>query len=143
MDTSAFLVAERALCIKRRNLSKEISAVIDEVKSEAGLTKNLCDEKKVLFDQRWDDVVSATEGCIKLLDDGDEEKKKQIIDLNYHVVMIRRLKEHFLLFEVQVERGLHTFERKSVEFAEGGTTKEEHELTMDNFLSGELTWSFV
>ena len=62
MESSAFSVAERALRIKRRNFSKEILAVINEAKSEAGLTKDVFDEKKVLFEQHWDDVVSAMEG---------------------------------------------------------------------------------
>ena len=78
MASSSFSIVERALRIKRRNFSKEINTAINEAKSEAGLSKESFDEKKVLFEQHWDDIVSATEGCIKLLDNGDEDEEEQI-----------------------------------------------------------------
>ena len=77
-----------------------------------------------------------------MLDDGDEEKEEQIIDLNYQVGMIRGLKEQFLLFQVEVERRLNRLELKNVEIADGGTSQEERGLAVDNFLSGEPTHSF-
>ena len=58
---------------KRRSFCSEITAVINEAKSEAGLSKERFDEKKVHFEQLWSEIVTATEGCIGLLDDWDEE----------------------------------------------------------------------
>ena len=49
MASSAFYTAKRALRVKRRNFFKEITAILDEAKSEAGLSKEGFEEKKRLF----------------------------------------------------------------------------------------------
>ena len=67
MELSAFSVADRALRLKRRNLFKEISVAINEAKSEAGLTKEAFNDKKILFEQHWSKFVSDTEGVYKIV----------------------------------------------------------------------------
>ena len=64
--------------VNRRNFSKEINVILNEAKSEAGLNKEIFDEKKVYFEQHWEEIVTSTEECINLIDDGDEDKGEQI-----------------------------------------------------------------
>ena len=82
-------------------------------------------------------------GCIKLLDDGDEDKEEQIVDLNYEVGMLREKNEQFLLLEVEVERRLNRFKLKDVGFANGGTSQDDCGSAVDNVLNGEPIRSFV
>ena len=49
MSLTAFSTAERALRVKRRNFSKEINAILDESKSEAGLHKAAFDKKRSIL----------------------------------------------------------------------------------------------
>ena len=49
MASSAFSAAERALHIKRRSFSKEITVILDEAKLEAGISKESFDEKKAIL----------------------------------------------------------------------------------------------
>ena len=71
MTSPAFSVADRALRAKRRAFSNELTAVLNEAKSEAGLNKKAFEEKGY-FEQNWAEIVTSTEDCIKLIDDGDE-----------------------------------------------------------------------
>ena len=92
MASSAFSTTERALHIKRRNFSKELTVILNETKSEAGLNKESFDEKKVYFEQHWEEIVTSTEGCINLIDDGDDDKGKQINELNYQMELLKEKK---------------------------------------------------
>ena len=83
------------------------------------------------------------EGCIGLLDDGDEDKEEQIIDLEYHIEMLKGLKEQFLSFEIEIERRLHMVDIKNVEAADGNASQDGRKLTVDEFLSGESPPSFI
>ena len=143
MASLAFFTAERALWVKRRSFCKEITTNIDEAKSEAGLSKESFDKKKVHFEQHWDEIVTTTEGCIGLLDDGEEDKEEQITDLKYHVELLRGIKEQFLSFEVEIEKRLHMIDIKNVEIADGDTSQDGRKLAVDEFLSGEPTPSFI
>ena len=95
MASLAFTTAERAMRVKRRNFSKEIAAILDEVKSEASLSKESFDEKKVYFEQHWDEIVTSTEGCINLFDDGDDDKDEHVNELNYQIELLKMQKEQF------------------------------------------------
>ena len=46
MALAAFSTADRALFVKRRKFSKEITVILDETKSEVGLNKESFDEKR-------------------------------------------------------------------------------------------------
>ena len=97
MASSAFSTAERALRVKRRSFSNEITAVINEVKSEVGLSKECFYEKKIDFEQHWGEVVTATEGWVGLLDDGDDDKDDQVTELNYHIELLKMQKNNSLV----------------------------------------------
>ena len=77
MASSAFSTAERALRIKRRSFSKEFAAILDEVKSEVGLSKESFYKKKIYFEQHWNEIVTSAENCIGLIDNEDEYKDEQ------------------------------------------------------------------
>ena len=70
---------------------------MDEAKSEAGLSKESFDKKKVHIEQHWDEIVTSTEGCIKLIDDGDDDKDEQVNELNYQIELLKIQKEQFFL----------------------------------------------
>ena len=101
LASSAFFAAERALLVKRRSFCKEIvTAILDEAKSEAGLGKESFDEKKVYFEQHWDEIVTSTEDSIRLIDDEDE----QTHELNFQIELLKIRKEQFFNFEVEIEK---------------------------------------
>ena len=77
------LLLERALRAKRRSFSNDLTAILDEANSESSLTKERFDEKKAHFERNWDEIVNSTEGCIKLIDDGEDEKDEHTNELNY------------------------------------------------------------
>ena len=120
-----------------------MSAAINEAKSEAGLTKEAFNDKKVLFEQHWSEVISDTEGCMKLLDDGEDYKEEEITDLSYHNDELRKKKNQFLLFEVEIERRINQFDLKTGEVVVVGTSQDGHGSTEDNVLGGKPTLSFI
>ena len=117
--------------------------VINVANSEAGLIKESFDEKKVHFEQHWDEILTATEGCNGLLDDGEEDKEEQIIDLKYHIEILKEFKEQFLSFKIEIERRLNVVDEKNVESADGDTSQDGRVLTVDDYLSDEPTPSFI
>ena len=78
MTSGVFLDAARDVRQKRRSFSKDIDTFLKAVQDEPKITLNEFYEKSDQFEHMWSEVVKATEGCIKLIDDSDEladEKK--------------------------------------------------------------------
>ena len=122
MASSAFLVAERVLCVKRRSFCNKITEVSNKAKSEAGLSKEGFYEKKIYFEQHWGEIVNATKGCVGLINDGDDDKDEQVTELNYHIEMLKVPKEQLLSFEI--ERRSNMVDVKNVESTDGNTSQD-------------------
>ena len=85
MASSSCSVAKWALRAKWCSFPNDLTEVLNEVHSESGLRKERFDEKKAYFERNWDEIVNSMEGCIKLIDDGEDEKDEQSNELNYQV----------------------------------------------------------
>ena len=82
MTSQTFSIADRASQIlKRRAFSNEFTAVLNEAKSETGLSKEAFKEKKEYFEHNWTEIVTSTVDCINLIDDGDEHGDDEIEEL--------------------------------------------------------------
>ena len=88
-SSQAFAVANRALRIKRRTFSNELTAVLNEANSETGLSKEAFKEKKDYFEHNWNEIVTSTEDCVNLIDDGEEHRDDQIEELRYHIELLK------------------------------------------------------
>ena len=82
MSSMPFTTAERASRLKRRCFAKGIKAILDELKSDGGLSKTDFENKKEYFSETYENVVTSTEGCIKMLDDDYGDKEEEIRTLN-------------------------------------------------------------
>ena len=125
MSLMAFSMAERPLHVKRRNFSKDMKAILNKARSEACLNMVVFDEKKIYFEEHWEEIVTSTEGCINLIDDGDDDKDEQTNDLNYQMDILKMQKEQFLNLGVEIERIALNIDVKNVivaviEPSEGG-----------------------
>ena len=78
MSSTAFSVACRALCTKRKTFSKELTTALNDDRSEFGLNNEILTRKKDYFGYTWDEIVTSTEDCIGLIDDGEEQGEEQI-----------------------------------------------------------------
>ena len=87
--------------------------------------------------------MTSTEGCIKLNDDGDDEKDEQVNELNYQIEVLKEKKEQFFSLEVEIERNLKLIDVKNVESAVIDTSQDGRALTPGDFLSGRPTSSFT
>ena len=90
MTSETFAVASRALRLKRRGFSNEITSFLSDASSEGGVSKEAFIEKKEYFEKIWEEIVTDAEGCVNLLDDGDDEEgeiveslKDSLEDLKY------------------------------------------------------------
>ena len=95
MASSAFSVADSALRAKRRAFSNELTAVMNKAKSEAGLSKEGFEERQGYFEQNWTEIVTSTEDCVKLIDDGDDDRDEQVNELKYQIEIIKEKKNIF------------------------------------------------
>ena len=89
MSSSAFSVADQTLHAKRRAFSNELTVVLTQAKSEAGLNKEVFEERRGYLEQNWTEIVTSTEDCIKLINDEDENGEEQVIELQYQVELLR------------------------------------------------------
>ena len=85
MATTSYALTERVLRAKRRSFSKDLTTILEEDNSESGLSKERFEEKKAHFEHNWQEIVNSTEGCVKLIDDGDDNWAEQVSELNYQV----------------------------------------------------------
>ena len=84
MVSEAFATANRALRAKRRAFSKEITESLKDARSEVWWSKEAFIEKKVYFEQCWDEIVTSTSDCINLVND-EEEQGEIIEELKEHI----------------------------------------------------------
>ena len=70
--------------------------------------------KKGYFEQIWNKIVTSTEDCIKLIDDGNENSEEQVIELQYQMELLKEKKEHFFNLDVEIERNVKEIEVKNV-----------------------------
>ena len=61
--------------------------------------------------------MSSTEGCINLIDDGDDDKDEQVNELNFQIELLKVQKEQFFSLEVEIEKGSMIIDVKNVEMA--------------------------
>ena len=95
MSSTAFSAVNRALRTKR-TFSKELTAALNDAKSETGLSLGTFEEKEDYFEHNWEAIVTSTEECIHLIDDGEEQGDEQIEEQNYQVELLKEKKEQFL-----------------------------------------------
>ena len=93
MASEAFATANRALRAKRRAFSKES---LKDARSEVGLSKEAFIEKKAYFEQCWKEIMTSTNDCINLIDDG-EEQGEIIEELKEHLEGLQEKKDCFLI----------------------------------------------
>ena len=74
MTSQAFLTANRALRLKRRAFSNEITEFLSDASSDGRISKEAFIEKREYFEKIWEEIVISTEDCISLLDDGDDDE---------------------------------------------------------------------
>ena len=53
-------------------------------------------KKRVYFEEHWNEIVTSTEDCIKLIDVGDDGRDEQINKFNYHIELLKRKKSNFI-----------------------------------------------
>ena len=106
MSSTPFATSERALRLKRRSFSKEINEILNESKSDVGLSKANFENKKDYFNEHWENIVTGTskEDCIIMLDDDYENKEKEITELNYQLELLKERLKQFLDSEVKIEK---------------------------------------
>ena len=78
-----FGTASRALRLKRRAFSNEITAFLQSAKSDTPPAITEFRERQVYFAKLWDNVVTSTEDCIKLIhedEDLDGEEARALTD---------------------------------------------------------------
>ena len=87
-----FETASRALRLKRRAFSNEITAFLQSAKSDTPPAITEFRERQIHFKNLWDNVVTSTEDCIKLIhededSDGEEARvlKDTLEDLRYKI----------------------------------------------------------
>ena len=56
MSSAAFFAANRALRAKRRTFSKELTAALNDARSEFGLNRETFNEKKDYFEHDWEEI---------------------------------------------------------------------------------------
>ena len=95
MNLEAFSIANRALRVKRRTFSKEITAALNDARSEFGLTKEAFNEKRVYLEHHWEEVVTSPEDCIHLVDDEEEQEEEKIEEVKDHLDVLKEKKNGF------------------------------------------------
>ena len=115
MSSTPFATAERALRLTRRCFSKEIKAILDESKSDDGLSKTDFENKKEYFNETCGNVVTSTKGCIKIFDDDYEDKEEEIIELNYQLDVLKEQLRQFLELEVEIKKKISDIDRSEKE----------------------------
>ena len=139
MSSAAFSAANRALRAKRRIFSRELTAALDDAKFDSGLSLETFKEKENYFERTWDEIVTSTEDCINLIDDGEDQKDEQI-EGSY---LGFKGKERFLNLEGVIEKQLNMVDIKNVESVDGDTLQDEHWSAVGESSGGEPALSFI
>ena len=92
--------------------------------------------KKDYFEQIRNEIVTSTVDCVKLIDDGGENREDQIVELHYQMELLKEKKELFLNLEVEIERNMNMIEIKNVVPAEVDTSKDVRILTDNDTVNG-------
>ena len=80
MASEAVLTANQALHIKRRTFLREITSFLNDARSGVGVSKEVFNKRGDYFENIWEEIVAATEGCINLVDDEGEEIVEELRD---------------------------------------------------------------
>ena len=118
MEWQSFSGAKRALRVKRRTLSKEITDILKDALSAEGISKEVFDEKRVYIEQCMGEIVTSKNDCIGLID--DVEEKGEITDvLNEQLDGLWVQKQLFFDLEAQiVQKSVHLADMKNVELVQ-------------------------
>ena len=87
MAATSYAVTERALCSKRRSFTNKLTTILEEANTDLGLSKKRFEEKKALVGRYCEEIVSSTEGCIKLTK--ENEREEHISELHYQVDILK------------------------------------------------------
>ena len=139
MASEAFTVAIRALRLKRRSFSKEVTGLLKDARSDEGFSKEAFNERKDYIEQCWGEIVASTSDCVGLVDDG-EEKEEVDNELNEQLESLRVQKE--LFFDLGVEIVKKTFDMadvKSLELFDGDTSQEMRKTVANGSEGDKLT----
>ena len=90
-----------------------------------GLNKAEFAEKKVYFNEHWNDIVTSTEGCISIIDDDfdDNDKEEQLSELSYQIEVLKSQFKQFIDLEIETERKTSDIEKKMLPFQNLSTCK--------------------
>ena len=124
MASEAFSSSNRVLRVKRRAFSREITSFLNDVRSGVGVSKEAFNEKRDYFENIWEEIVATTEGCINLVDDGDDEGEEIIEELRDHLERLQEKKERFTDLEMEIDKRLFDVtDTKCIELADGEPRK--------------------
>ena len=104
MASEAFSTANRALRVKRRAFSREITSFLNDAWSGEGVSKEVFNEKKGYFENIWEEIVTATDSCINLLDDEEDERGEIIDGLKELLEELQDKKQRLTWLEEEIEK---------------------------------------
>ena len=140
MASEAFSSSNRVLRVKRRAFSREITSFLNDVRSGVGVSKEAFNEKRDYFENIWEEIVATTEGCINLVDDGDDEGEEIIEELRDHLERLQEKKERFTDLEMEIDKRLFDVtDTKCIELADGDTSQEIRKTVTSGSECDELT----
>ena len=102
--SNAFAVASSALRVKRRTLSKELSAFLQLAVSDSPPTLEAFNERKEYFENLWETVVTTTKECLDLIDEGEDPDGKEAERLNDTLEDLRYKKDRLIYLEEDYAR---------------------------------------
>ena len=116
MSSEAFSTADRALRLQRRVLRNELTAFLSDTESLNELSREDFAKQKAYFESLWQKVVASTEGCLNLIDDGDDIDDVIAEGLNEGLELLRFLMDRLNILEGDLEKRLAVVEdMKNVE----------------------------
>ena len=76
--TADYLTAARALRVKRRALSEELSTYLLVIKKDSLPATDAFNVKKAYFEELWQEVMKQCENCKSLLQDGGDAEQQEL-----------------------------------------------------------------
>ena len=117
---------------------------MNDARSEKGVSEEAFNEKKDYFEKIWEEIVTATDSCINLLDDGEDEGGEIVETLKEHLEELQYKKQRLTWLEKEIEKKLaNMVESKSVELIHGDALLEMRKKALDGADVEELSSVFI
>ena len=137
MTSSTFVNASRALRVKRRAFSTEITEFVEDAYTRKDMSLEAFSDQKKYFEDLLDQIVNATNDFVKLVDDDDKGDLKE--NLADGLEGLRHKKDSLNWLEMDLKKWLaDTGEVKNVEIDAADVTLSESEVEGDKVGNGKL-----